>query len=47
MEMNLHSAELELIQWLSTINNPKIIEKLIAIRSDEKENWWNDISELE
>ncbi len=47
MEMNLNAAKLELIQWLSTINNPKIIEKLLAIRNDEQEDWWNDLSELE
>lgn len=40
MEMNLQTTKLELIQWLSTIDNPSIIEKILAIRNNEKEDWW-------
>ncbi len=45
--MNLQATKLELIQWLSTIDNPKIIEKILAIRADEKEDWWDNLSALE
>jgi hypothetical protein len=44
MKMNIQTAKLELIQWLSTIDNPQIIEKILAIRSDEKADWWNNLS---
>ncbi len=44
MEMNLQAAKLELIQWLSTIDNPITIEKILAIRDDEKEDWWDNLS---
>jgi len=47
MEMNLHAAKLELIQWLSTIDNPSIIEKIKAIRDNEKEDWWENLSAQE
>ena len=47
METNLQAAKLELIQWLSTIENPNIIEKIQAIRDDEKEDWWDNLSALE
>lgn len=47
MEMNLQATKLELIQWLSTIDNPCIIEKILAIRNNEKEDWWNHLSALE
>ncbi len=45
--MNLHATKLELIQWLATIDNPRIIEKILAIRNDEKEDWWEHLSALE
>lgn len=38
MEMNLQTTKLKLIQWLSTIDNPSIIEKILAIRNNEKED---------
>lgn len=47
MEMNLQRTKLELIQWLSTIDNPSIIEKILAIRNNEKEDWWERLSALE
>ena len=47
MEMNLQATKLELIQWLSTIDNPSIIEKILAIRNNEKEDWWENLSALE
>lgn len=47
MEMNLQATKLELIQWLSTIDNPSIIEKIMAILNNEKEDWWDNLSALE
>ena len=47
MEGSLHAKKLELIQWLSTVDNPGIIEKILAIRNNEKEDWWKSLSALE
>ncbi len=47
METKIQALKLELIQWLSTIENPAIIEKILAIRNKEKEDWWNQLSSLE
>jgi predicted transcriptional regulator len=47
MKMNMHATKLELIQWLSTIDNPSIIEKILAIRNNEKEDWWEKLNALE
>lgn len=47
MERNLQATKLELIQWLSTIDDPIIIEKILAIRNNEKEDWWDNLSALE
>jgi predicted transcriptional regulator len=47
MDIKLQAKKLELIQWLSTIDNPKILERIIAIRDDEKEEWWDSLSKAE
>jgi predicted transcriptional regulator len=47
MKRNLHTTKLELIQWLSTIDNPIILEKVLAIRNNEKEDHWASLSALE
>jgi|SRR6056297_1844855 len=47
MDIKLQAKKLELIQWLSTIDNPSIIEKIMAIRDNQKEDWWDNISALE
>ncbi|WP_407534121.1 hypothetical protein [Elizabethkingia miricola] len=47
--MNSHilNKKLELIQWLSTLEDQSIIEKLIALRKEEAKDWWNSISDNE
>jgi len=47
MENNLQTTKLELIQWLSTIDSPTIIEKLLAIQNSEKEAYWERLSAAE
>ena len=47
MQVNLQAKKLELIQWLSTVDNPSIIEKILAIRNNEKEDWWKSLSTLQ
>lgn len=39
MDVKLQTKKLELIQWLSTIENPGILDKIGAIRDDEKQDW--------
>lgn len=46
-EMNIQSKKLELIQWLSTIEDSGIIEKIMDLRKKESKDWWNLISENE
>jgi hypothetical protein len=38
---------LELIQWLSSIEDSTIIEKIMTLRKKETKDWWNSISESE
>jgi hypothetical protein len=47
MSINIQNKKIELIQWLSTLNDMSIIEKIIKLREQEKSDWWNKISESE
>ena len=45
--LNILDQKLELIQWLSTIEDSSIIEKIMDLRKNESKDWWNSISENE
>ncbi len=47
IKQNIINQKLELIQWLSAIENKETIEKLIELRNKEKEDWWNTIDKEE
>jgi len=47
MDINLQNKKIELIQWLSTLNDESVIEKIIKLRESEKSDWWEEISEEE
>ena len=47
IELNIQNKKLELIQWLSTVEDPYIIEKIIAVRKQESKDWYDSISENE
>lgn len=47
IELNIQNTKLELIQWLSTLEDNTILEKIMDLRKHENKDWWNSISELE
>lgn len=47
MDLKLQNKKIELIQWLSTLDDMSIIEKIMKLREREKSDWWNEISEEE
>jgi hypothetical protein len=47
VDLNILNQKLELIQWLSTIEDASIIEKLVELRKMESKDWWKSISENE
>lgn len=47
MDLNLQNKKIELIQWLSTLNDHTLIDKLMKLREKEKSDWWNEISDSE
>ena len=46
MEMNIKNAKIELIQWLTTLEDSSIIQKIIELRKNEAKDWGNKISEI-
>jgi hypothetical protein len=44
---NLQERKIELIQWLSVIDDPSLIEKVAKVRDESVSDWWNEISEAE
>lgn len=47
IKIDISSKKLELIQWLSTIENVSIIEKIMDLKKKENSDWWKTISEGE
>jgi hypothetical protein len=47
IELNIQNKKLELIQWLSSIEDSTVIEKIMELRKKESKDWWNSISESE
>ncbi len=46
-ELNINSKKLELIQWLSTIEDLSVLNKIIDLKKQENKDWWISISENE
>lgn len=47
MSANILDKKIELIQWVSALENESIIEKLLNIRQQENKDWWNSVSAIE
>ena len=47
IDINLSNRKIELIQWLSTIEDPLIIDKIMDLIQKENKDWWVSISESE
>ncbi len=47
MDLDLQNKKIELIQWLSTLNDKSIVEKIMKLRESEKTDWWKEISKEE
>jgi len=47
MKIDIQDAKIELIQWLTTLEDTTIISKLIQLKSRESKDWWEKISDNE
>lgn len=45
--MNLQSQKLDLIEWISKLNDSSVIEKLREIKENyaKSKNWYNDLND--
>jgi hypothetical protein len=46
-ELNIQSKKLELIQWLSTIEDLSVLNKILDLKKQETKDWWKLISDEE
>ena len=45
--LKIQNQKIELIQWLSTIEDNSILEKLLALKQQENEDWFLSLSNAE
>lgn len=46
MELQIEKRKLELIQWLSTLEDVSMLDKIFALKKEQKD-WWDTISDDE
>ena len=39
--------KLNLIKWLTDVEEPSVIEQFIALKNEQQHDWWDEISEEE
>jgi hypothetical protein len=44
---NIQTLRLELIQWLSTIEDMDVLMKIVDLKNQENSDWWYGISDKE
>lgn len=47
MSMTIQEQKLELIQWLSVIEDAEILDKLFELKDQSSREWWDELSEAE
>ena len=47
MELSIQNKKVELIQWLTTLNDESIIQRLIDFRNSQIKDWWQELSDSE
>lgn len=46
-DVQIQDKKIELIQWLSSLEDKVIIEKILQLRKNETKDWWEDLPDLE
>jgi len=44
MELDIQNEKIELIQWLTTLDDKSTIQSLIKLRNNQTRDWWTEIS---
>ena len=43
--MDIQLEKLNLIKWLTDVDEPSVIERCIALKNEQQQDWWDEISE--
>lgn len=46
-DLQIQNKKLELIQWLSSIQDAMLIDKFIALKAQVEQDWWNELNDAE
>jgi hypothetical protein len=41
--MDIQAEKLNLIKWLTDVNEPSIISQFVALRKKQQADWWDNI----
>ena len=44
---NIESKKLALIQWLTSLNDVSMIDKILELKNKESKDWWDETSDEE
>ncbi len=47
MKLNIQDTKIELIQWLTTLEDSNMIQKILDLKKNEAKDWWSEISDAE
>lgn len=47
MSISIQNKKIELIQWLSTLEDVSIIDKILNLRKDVETVWWDELTKEE
>ena len=47
MKTDIQNKKIELIQWLTTLENRSTIQKILDLKENESRDWWDEISDAE
>ena len=47
LDFNMESKKLALIQWLTSLNDVSMIDKILELKQKETKDWWNETSDEE
>ena len=47
LDFNIESKKLALIQWITSLNDVSMIDKILELKQKETKDWWNETSDEE
>jgi predicted transcriptional regulator len=45
--MNIQAEKLSLIKWLTSVEEPSVIQQFITLKNQQRKDWWDNISDEE